>query len=91
MSREKLNPNRRPRTEADVRRARTEGFNAGMKGALVIMLFVLADKYGASAEQIQEFNRKFKYQAEVINENRASADDMVRVLMEEYGIEFELR
>lgn len=86
----KTNPRRKPATQEDVRKAKAEGFNEGMNGALVITLYVLLDKHGYTKEQLQKFNADFHYQVEIVNERRATADDMVDVLRDEYGIEFEL-
>ena len=81
----KINPRKRPATEADVIRARNEGISYGVEKAMAIMLTVLLDKYNAADYIVQVWQDICKYCVE-IDEGRVSVPDLERVLREEYEV-----
>lgn len=87
----KVNPKRIPRTEADVLKARTHGYEEGIRGALTIMLYTLKDKFNADDEQLQEFSNAFNYTVDGINKGYVKPKDLQMVIREEYGTTVELK
>lgn len=59
----KTNPNKIPRTEADCKRALTEGIEIGTKHALKMALYILLDKHGAPAEDVQQLSEELTWLA----------------------------
>ena len=82
----KINPRRRPATEADVNRAWEQGVNDGVTEATTIILTVLVDKFNGG-EYIREVWREVQKLSEEVGERRVSTTDLRRVLMDEYEIE----
>lgn len=81
----KVNPKRKPRTEADVRRAYAHGHEKGTERSLVITLYLLQDKYNATDEDLQEFAAAYNKISEEIREGRITEADLRNVMKEEYG------
>lgn len=54
MKSRRTNPRRRPATQADVKRAKSEAIQKAMKQALYLVLYVLIEKRGASIDEIRE-------------------------------------
>lgn len=79
------NPRKQPRTQADVDKAKKQGFDEGIKGALTIMLYTLKDKFAADDEQLQEFADAFNYTLDSINKKYVKERDLQTVIREEYG------
>ena len=79
------NPRRRPRTEADVRKAFEEGVNAGVQNASAIFLTVILDKYGMS-DKVQNVWKDICKLSEEIGEHRVRISDLRHVLLNEYNI-----
>ena len=82
----KINPRRRPATEADVNRAWEQGVNDGVTEATTIILTVLVDKFNGG-EHIRGVWREVQKLSEEVGERRVSTTDLRRVLMDEYEIE----
>lgn len=82
----KINPRRKPATEADVNRAWEQGVNDGVTTATVIILSVLVDKFNGG-EHIREVWREISKLSEEVAERRVSVTDLRRVLLDEYEIE----
>lgn len=87
----KTNPKKIPRSEADVIRARQEGFDEGIKGALAIMMYTPLDKFSATDEEIREFNEAFRYTLDSLNKGYIKDKDIQSVLKAEYGWEVEAK
>ena len=81
----KLNPRKIPKTQADVDRARSDGFNEGICGALTIMLYTLKDKFGSDDADLKEFADAFNYTVDGINKGYVSEKDLQSVIRDEYG------
>ena len=82
----KVNPRKRPASEADVRRAWETGVNDGVTNAMSIILTVLVDKFNG-AEYIRDVWREVQKLSEEVGEHRVNVNDLRRVLLEEYEIE----
>lgn len=78
----KTNPNKIPRTEADCKRALTEGIEIGAKHALKMVLYILLDKHGAPAEDVQQLSEEISWLAGHINAGRISWNFVDQVLRE---------
>ena len=83
----KTNPRRIPKTQADVDRARNEGFDFAFEFVSSIQLFILADKYGWTVEQIQELITKFEFYCSQINAGEINYNDIVDTVRKEYGFD----
>ena len=83
----KVNPRRRPATEADVKRAKASASDEAVKLAIAIFLTVLCDDFNFDKDQLQLAWERMDKLSESIKEHRVSAWDLVKVLREEYGID----
>ena len=81
----KVNPRRRPATEADIIRARKEAVDEAVNLASAIILTVLVDKFDMG-EQIPDVWKEINKLSEEIRECRVSVSDLTYVLKTEYGI-----
>ena len=81
----KVNPKRRPRSEADVNKAFDEGVKQGVSNATAIFLTVMLDHFGA-ADQIKDIWEQICKLSEEIGENMVSLSDLRYVLLNEYDI-----
>lgn len=89
MSRGK-SPKSIPRTQQDVDRAyelgRAAGYDAGMNGALTLLLWTLRDRYGASDADLDKFARDFNYTLDSIVRGYVKESDLRAALKEEYRL-----
>ena len=83
----KVNPRRRPATEADVKRAKASASDEAVKLAIAIFLTVLCDDFNFDKDQLQLAWERMDKLSESLTEHRVSAWDLVEVLREEYGID----
>lgn len=82
--RQKTNPRRIPKTQADVDKAYDKGLLDGSIGALTIMLYVLHDKFDAEDDQLKEFSDAFDYVADSMAKGYITQADLKTVVKEEY-------
>ncbi len=82
----KVNPRKRPATQADVDKAWNDGVMVCVSNSSVIFLTVLMDKFNAGEYLIDVWGCINKLSEEV-KERRVSIPDLRRVLLEEYDIE----
>ena len=80
----KVNPRRRPATQADVKAAFTDGIDLGVKQAIKMCLYILADKHNAPAEDVQQFNQELAWLAAAIADGRISWSFVDKVLAENH-------
>lgn len=78
----KVNPRKRPLSEADVVRSQDNAVHL----AFAIFLTVLFDYHGFSKDQIQEVWHQSDKLSQEITEGRINIRDLVGVLKEEYGV-----
>lgn len=82
----KTPPSRIPVSMADLNRAKDEAANKALQTALVVMLSVLLDKEGYDQEGLQRVFNYSMARSEDIQKKRASSQDWVTVLRDEYGV-----
>lgn len=82
----KVNPNKIPKTQADVNRAKEEGINMGVHCATAIFFNVLLDKFDGDKIALDVWKEIIKLSEEV-KEGRVKIPEIVRMLKEEYNIE----
>ena len=82
MKKKKVNPNRKPATQADVEKARMQGVSL----AMAIFLTVLVDKFNG-AEYIKEVWAAVNSLSDSISKGYVDLFDLKKVLKEEYNIE----
>ena len=88
---QKTNPRRRPATQADVEKARLDGREEGFNFTTNVMLFILADRYGWSIEQIDDFVKRFELYCTQIGNRNVKYADIVDTVRKEYGFDVELK
>jgi len=81
----KINPRKRPASEADVIRAKNEAVKEAVHLASAIFLTVLADKFDGR-DYIPEIWEEVNKLSDEIKEGRVSVANLVCVLKEEYDI-----
>lgn len=81
----KVNPRRRPATQADVDRAWDEGCIEGLRIAEAIFLTVLHDKHAGEID-VKRVWDEIVEKTEALSAGYFSAADMRQTLREEYGI-----
>lgn len=82
----KLNPRRRPCSQADVNRAKKSTQEEAVSYAQVIFLSVLTDKECADKETIQRVWNEINERSDSIAKGYVNLFDLRRVLNEEYDI-----
>ena len=82
MSKKKINPRRKPLSEADVIKIQDNAVHL----AFAIFLTVLLDYHGFTREQIQDVWHQADKLSEEIMEGRINIRDLLNVLNEEYGV-----
>ena len=84
MSKKKINPRRRPLSEADVIRIQDNAVHL----AFAIFLTVLKDKFGFSNDDIvRAWREADKLSEEVLKDGLVKLKDLVDMLKEEYKID----
>lgn len=83
----RINPRRRPATQADVQRAKDTATADACRVTLAIFFTALLDKEGMGAEQLQRIWREVEALSESVRDGYVSAPDLIRVLREEYEID----
>lgn len=87
----KINPRRRPVTEADIKRAKDKATDEAMRRVLYMVLYVLVDKHEATHEEIAQLAGEVNYVADSIRQGYIRWPDIMRVLEDEYDVELDLR
>lgn len=79
---DKVNPRRRPATQADVNKARKEGQMFGAKLALALFFSCLRDKEGWGKVRIDRLWKEIDALADSFLKGYVSLDDLLKVLDE---------
>ena len=87
----KVNPNRRPMSEADVRKAWSQGADFGMNFCLKVFLFILKDKHEASDKDILQLDAEFGQVIDAYNRGDIKQEDLDSVLIEEFNLTVRLK
>lgn len=90
----KTNPRRIPATQADCKRALTEGIEIGTKHALKMALYILLDKHGAPAEDVKTLAEELAWLARKLAKSDTKEGlswSFVDRVLEENHVEVRLR
>ena len=87
----KTNPRKIPRTQADVDRAYQLGKDEGAKSSIIIMMYAMKDKLGATDDQLTEFFDAITYTVDSINKGYITEKDLQTVIKEDYDMSFVLK
>lgn len=80
------NPNKVPKTQADVDRAYSKGMDFGCEFALNLVLYVLKDKHDAPDDDILQLRDEFMYVVDSVAKNYLTYNDIVAALDDDYGL-----
>lgn len=81
----KTNPNKKPATQADVKRAEAKATETAVRMTSAIFLTVLCDKFGG-ADYIPDIWKEVCKLSEEIKEKRVSVYDLITTLDQEYDV-----
>ena len=82
----KINPRKRPATQADVEKAKKQATTEAVSLAMTIFLTVLKDKNGFSNEELLDTWKNVESLSESITDGYVNIYDLRTVLREEYEI-----
>lgn len=85
----KVNPRRRPATQADVQRAKQKGQEEAIKLAWSILFTVLRDKEGYDLEGLQRVWKEVDDLSDSIAKGYCTVTDLRDVLKQEIGADIE--
>lgn len=85
--RERINPRRRPLSQADIERAKKGIRDEAVSYTMTLFLTVLCDKHGATDEELKQFWQETCYLSESVSKGYVSLADLRRALRTERGIE----
>lgn len=87
----KVNPRRKPVTQADINKAKDKATDEALQLVLYMVLYILVDKHDAPKEDIRQLQSELNYLADSINRGYVKWSDIRKVLEEEYDVRLELR
>ena len=82
----KINPRKRPATQADVVKAKKQATDEAISLAMTIFLTVLKDKNGFSNEELQDTWKNVENLSDSIKDGYVNVYDLRIVLRDEYEI-----
>lgn len=82
----KVNPRRKPATQADVERAEEAGRDLGLEFALNLVLFILKDKHDAPDDDILQLRDEFMYEIDSVAKGYLTYSDIKRTLKGDYDL-----
>ncbi len=83
----KVNPRRKPVSEADLNRAKATASDQAVKLAIAIFLTVLKDDFDFDNDQLVHAWERLDKLSQEVAEHRISAWDLINVLHEEYNVD----
>lgn len=83
----KTNPRKIPATQADVKRAKEQGYAEGVEAALAMVLYAIADKEHFPKWQIQRIGKEVNDVSDSVIKGYVTIPDILHMLKEEYDIE----
>lgn len=86
MKKQRVNPNRRPATLADVQHAKRDAQDEAIKMTWSIFFTVMRDKEGYGIKRLQRLWNEVNELSDSIANGYVSVTDLRRALMEEAGI-----
>jgi len=85
----KVNPRRRPATQADVEKAKNEAFKQAVKFAWAIMFRSAIDEFNVDNEWLQRLWKRVNYTSDSVEKGYINIMDLIRSLDEENNIVLE--
>lgn len=86
MGKKKVNPRRKPATQADVARAKKEAVDQAIDVSWAMSITVLRDKFGFGKVRIHRYWDEIDKLSEEIAEGRVSILDLMETIRDEAGI-----
>lgn len=86
MPKKRINPNRRPVTQADINKAKKQTQNEVLSLSAALFLTVLLDKFDFKTEQLQKVWDEINSLSDSVAKGYVNLLDLKIVLEEEYGI-----
>ena len=83
----KVNPRRKPVSQADVNRAKDQATSEAIRRILYLVLYILIDKHEAPKEDIKQLAAEVNYYADSISQGYITWKDVERVVRDEYEVE----
>ena len=90
MSDKKVNPKKKPATQYDVERARREGRYEGFNGLLSLFLWVRAECFHDTYEDLLATKEKILYYCQELQSGRLRLEDILSALDEEHDLPIQL-
>ena len=88
---QKKNPNKIPRTEADVRRAYGEGYYDGLHDLMDIMVYTIGSECEMSDDWLDFFHERFMKTMECFFHGELTSHDLRSTMYAEKGWEVEIK
>lgn len=85
----KINPRRRPASQADVAKAKREAIDQAIDVSWAISITILRDKFGFGSTRIHRYWDELQKLSEEIAEGRVSVIDLMTAIKDEAGIVLE--
>lgn len=86
MTKKKLNPNKRPATQMDIKRAKSAAKDKALYLAMTIFMTVLVDKEGYDKERLKKVWAEVNDLSDSIAKGYVKFKDLRQVLDDEYDI-----
>lgn len=86
MSKNRVNPRKKPVSQADINRAVAKAQDDAITTAIAIMLTVLCDKEGADAEIMARVWNEINELSDSVARGYVNIHDLVKTLEDEYSI-----
>ena len=83
----KLNPRRRPASQADVKKAADKAKNDAVAAACAIFMFVMREKFGWGVTRLTRLWNEINSLAVQVSKGEVKVEEIEAVLRDEYGIE----
>ena len=87
----KVNPRKRPVTQADVNKAKQEASTTALRHALYLVLYILIDKHDAPLEDVEQLSQELNHLAAQVSSGAISWSFIIKVLEEDYGLKLHLK
>ena len=85
----KVNPRRRPATQADVRKAKKEAQTLAIDACWAILFSAMRDKEGYGQKRLRRLWDEVNYLSESVSAGRVNIRDLAETLRDEAGITLE--
>lgn len=86
MAKKRINPRKRPASQADIIRAKKQTQEEAVNLAIAMFLTVMFDKFGFDAEQLQRVWKEVNSLSDSVAKGYVNVQDLIAVLDEEYNV-----